>query len=113
MFVAELPDKTALAALVLATKYRPLPVFLGAALALAIQSAVAVGAGSLFALLPARPVHIGAGAVFLVSAWLMWKRRGEESEVPTAGEGQCSSRTRLWRPSDSVIAVVVLAEGGE
>src|SRR5260370_38157583 len=102
MFVAELPDKTALAALVLATKYRPIPVFLGAALALAIQSAVAVGAGSLFALLPARPVHIGAGAVFMVSAWLMWKRRGEECEGPTVGEGKSSSRTRFGQTLASV-----------
>ena len=29
IFVAELPDKTALAALVLATRHRPAPVFLG------------------------------------------------------------------------------------
>jgi putative Ca2+/H+ antiporter (TMEM165/GDT1 family) len=29
IFVAELPGKTALAALVLATRYEPLPVFLG------------------------------------------------------------------------------------
>ena len=48
IFVAELPDKTALAALVLATRHRPLPVWLGASLALTVQSAVAVGAGSLF-----------------------------------------------------------------
>jgi hypothetical protein len=53
IFVAELPDKTALAALVLATRYRPLPVFLGAALALTVQSVVAVAAGGLLSLLPA------------------------------------------------------------
>ena len=47
IFVAELPDKTALAALVLATRYRPLPVFLGTGLALTVQSAVAVAAGGL------------------------------------------------------------------
>ncbi len=46
IFLAELPDKTALAALVLATRYRPLPVFVGAALALTVQSAVAVAAGA-------------------------------------------------------------------
>jgi len=34
IFVAELPDKTALAALLLATRYKPMPVFIGAALAL-------------------------------------------------------------------------------
>ncbi len=45
IFVAELPDKTALAALVLATRHRPLPVLLGAATALTIQSLVAVQRG--------------------------------------------------------------------
>ena len=33
IFVAELPDKTALASLIPATRYRPLPVFVGAAAA--------------------------------------------------------------------------------
>ena len=113
IFVAELPDKTALSALVLATKYRAVPVFLGAALALAIQSMVAVGAGSLFALLPARPVHIGAGVVFLVSAWLMWKRRGDEGDPSTVGAEPSSSRTRFWRPLASVFGVVFLAEWGD
>ena len=42
IFLAELPDKTALAALVLATRHRPLPVFLGASLALTLQSIAAV-----------------------------------------------------------------------
>jgi putative Ca2+/H+ antiporter (TMEM165/GDT1 family) len=79
IFLAELPDKTALAALVLATKYRPLPVFLGAALALTVQSLVAVAAGGLLSLLPSHPVHIGAGILFLVFAVLMWRRHhGEE-----------------------------------
>jgi putative Ca2+/H+ antiporter (TMEM165/GDT1 family) len=112
IFVAELPDKTALAALVLATKYRPLPVFLGAAIALAIQSAVAVGAGSLVALLPARPVHIGAGVVFLVSALLMWKRRSDE-DLPSVASEQPLGATHFWKTLASVFGVVFLAEWGD
>ena len=54
VFVAELPDKTALAALVLATRHKPMPVFIGSALALAVQSLVAVAAGQLLTLLPPR-----------------------------------------------------------
>src|SRR5271155_5573746 len=74
IFLAELPDKTALAALVLATKYKPAPVFAGTALALTVQSAIAVLAGSLLSLLPSRAVHIGTGVVFLISALVMWIR---------------------------------------
>src|SRR6266581_121154 len=70
-FLLELPDKTALAALLLATRHRPLPVFLGAAAAFVIQSAVAVAAGSLLSLLPREPIRIGAGILFLRMAALL------------------------------------------
>jgi Ca2+/H+ antiporter, TMEM165/GDT1 family len=66
ILIAELPDKTALAALVLATRHRAAPVFLGAASALTVQSVVAVAAGSLLAELPHEYVRIGSGALFLV-----------------------------------------------
>src|SRR5215831_14839886 len=79
IFIAELPDKTALAALALATRHRALPVFLGAALALAAQSLIAVAAGSLLARLPVHYVRIGAGALFLVCALVMWLRKIEDS----------------------------------
>lgn len=55
VFLVELPDKTALTTVVLATRYRPLPVFAGVALAFVIQSVVVVFAGSLIAFLPGRP----------------------------------------------------------
>src|SRR5207237_3181618 len=71
IFLLDLPDKTALAALVLATRHRPLPIFLGAAAAFVIQSAVAVAAGSLLSLLPREPIRIGAGILFLVIATLL------------------------------------------
>jgi putative Ca2+/H+ antiporter (TMEM165/GDT1 family) len=85
IFLAELPDKTAVAALVLATRHRALPVFAGTALALVVQSVVAVAAGGLLSLLPARPVHIGAGILFLVSAVFMWRREDEEEAAPAEG----------------------------
>jgi putative Ca2+/H+ antiporter (TMEM165/GDT1 family) len=112
IFVAELPDKTALAALVLATRHRPLPVFLGAASALTIQSVVAVGAGHLVSLLPARPVHVLAGALFLASAVLMWRRR-EESEDPEKGEAERSAPPSFWRATWLVFGVVFIAEWGD
>jgi putative Ca2+/H+ antiporter (TMEM165/GDT1 family) len=109
IFVAELPDKTALTALVLATKYRPAPVFLGTALALAIQSAVAVVAGSLLSLLPPRPVHIGAGVVFLLSAAIMWMRK----EPAADGPASLGNRRSFWGTFAGVFGVVFLAEWGD
>jgi putative Ca2+/H+ antiporter (TMEM165/GDT1 family) len=73
IFVAELPDKTSLASLLLATRHKPLPVFLGASLALTVQSAVAVAFGHVLSLLPAKPVHIVAGLLFVGCAVAMWR----------------------------------------
>lgn len=108
VFVAELPDKTALAALVLATRHKPMPVFIGLALALAVQSLVAVAAGQLLTLLPPRPVHIVAGVVFLISAIVMWVRHEE------AGEKVDESKMNgFWSSTWASFTVVFIAEWGD
>jgi putative Ca2+/H+ antiporter (TMEM165/GDT1 family) len=109
VFVAELPDKTALASLVMATRHRPLPVFLGAALALAVQSLVAVLAGHLVSLLPARPVHVGAGLLFLVTAVLMWRRNDEDEGSVERDAPALTFRQTAWL----VFGVVFVAEWGD
>jgi putative Ca2+/H+ antiporter (TMEM165/GDT1 family) len=108
IFVAELPDKTALASLVLATRHRALPVLLGAAAALAIQSLVAVIAGSLLSLLPPRAVHIGSGVLFLVSAVLMWRKNDEEPEA-----GKDGGQLGFARAFTMSFMVVFVAEWGD
>jgi Ca2+/H+ antiporter, TMEM165/GDT1 family len=110
IFVAELPDKTALAALVLATKYRPLPVFFGTALALTVQSLIAVAAGGLISLLPPRPVHVGAGLLFLIFAVLMWRRKHDEEHELSGGP---ADRPTFWRAGAAVFGVVFVAEWGD
>lgn len=62
---AELPDKTFIATLVLATRFRHLWVWIGVAAAFAVQVAIAVLAGGLLALLPQRLV---LGVTFLLFA---------------------------------------------
>ncbi len=109
IFAAELPDKTALAALVLATRHRPLPVLLGAGAALTVQTLVAVLAGNLVALLPRGPVHIFAGGLFLVSAAAMWFRKEEEEEEETEARGPAG----FWRSAWLVFVVVFVAEWGD
>jgi putative Ca2+/H+ antiporter (TMEM165/GDT1 family) len=117
IFVAELPDKTALAALVLATRFKPFPVFLGASLALTVQSVVAVAAGSLVSFLPPRPVHVGAGIVFLLSSIFMWVRADPQpaqeparGDNPSPGAGGSSSG---FRAVATVFGVVFIAEWGD
>ena len=111
IFLLELPDKTALAALLLATRHRPLPVFLGAAAAFVIQSAVAVVAGSLLSLLPREPIRIGAGLLFLVLAALLVVRnlRNEKEDE----ERTIEQEERRHRPFVTAFVVVFAAEWGD
>lgn len=84
VFVAELPDKTALASLVLGTRYRPGYVFAGMAGAFALHVVLAVSAGSLLFLLPHRVMQAVVGALFLAGAAAMLRRR-EEGAAPDGG----------------------------
>ncbi len=112
IFLLELPDKTALAALLLATRHRPLPIFFGAAAAFVVQSAVAVLAGSLFSLLPREPIRIGAGLLFLVMAALLVRRnlRKVEADEERSVEHE---EARHRRPFVTAFTVVFIAEWGD
>ena len=108
IFLAELPDKTALATLVLATRHRAMPVFLGAAFALTVQSIIAVGAGSVLAQLPVAYVKIGSGLLFIVCAVLMWIRKDEDEEG-----AEERAKLGFWRTLWTVFAIVFVAEWGD
>lgn len=112
IFLAELPDKTALASLVLATRYKPLIVFAGAAAAFVIQSLVAILIGGLFTFLPEAIVHRAAGVLFLIFAFFMWRRsdEDEEKDVEKETEGKKPGfLAGVW----TTFIVVFLAEWGD
>jgi len=109
IFVAELPDKTAFAALLLAVRRRPLAVFVGAAGAFVVQSFVAVAFGGVLSLLPRRAVHVGAGLLFLGFAWSMWTRDAEE--LPDVAED--AVETGFWQDAAAAFAVIFIAEWGD
>ena len=83
VFPVELPDKTFIATLVLATRYRALPVWLGVAGAFLVQCAVAVTAGGLLGLLPEAVVSAAAALLFAVGAVVLWRGAGAESTAET------------------------------
>jgi Ca2+/H+ antiporter, TMEM165/GDT1 family len=93
--IAELPDKTMIATLVMGSRSRPLFVWLGASAAFAIHVTVAVAAGRLLELLPHRTLEIVvtilffAGAVYLlVVPEKSEEHRGElEAERDTGAAG--------------------------
>lgn len=111
IFLAELPDKTALAALVLATRYRARDVIAGAWLAFFVQTLVAVAAGSVLTLLPAQPVRIAAGVGFLIFAFFAFRRKEDEAEKKEEEAVENAPRARpVWLTS---FLILFAAEWGD
>ncbi len=74
VFVGELPDKTMFASLVMATRGRPLQVWLGAALAFVAHVAIAVTVGvAVFSLMSHRTVDAVTAAAFVAGGVYAWK----------------------------------------
>ncbi|MDR3650751.1 MAG: TMEM165/GDT1 family protein [Acidimicrobiales bacterium] len=111
IFVAELPDKTMIATIVLSSRYRPLPVWIGAALAMVVNSAVAVLAGRLLELLPHRWVEAVVAALFAGgSLYLLLVREEVETRV---GEKEAEKARAGHRIALGAFVVIVLAELGD
>jgi putative Ca2+/H+ antiporter (TMEM165/GDT1 family) len=112
IFLAELPDKTALASLVLGTRYRPLFVWTGAAAAFLVHVSLAVALGSLLTLLPHRILQAVVGALFLLGAVLLLRgRHGEEEDENLAiAEGK---RPTFFRVASTSFLVILVAEFGD
>lgn len=118
VFVAELPDKTMLATVVLSARFRrPFPVWIGAGAALGVQMVIASAAGRLLGLLPDRVVGVAVAVLFGAGAVLLWRSAGPEPEGPDAPNGTAVAGTGpagpWWRVSATVFGVVFLAEWGD
>jgi putative Ca2+/H+ antiporter (TMEM165/GDT1 family) len=114
----ELPDKTFVATLVLSTRYRPGPVWIGVTLAFGIQCLVAVAAGRLVSLLPQRPVQLVAAALFAVGAVLLVRSAGRAAVEELKREREYE--TKVSRAPRSALgtavasfAVLFVAEWGD
>jgi Ca2+/H+ antiporter, TMEM165/GDT1 family len=111
IFTAELPDKTALASLILGSRFRPTWVFVGVAAAFAVHVGLAIAAGSLLALLPHRPLEIIVAALFAAGAVLLLRGRhdnGEEDEMEVRGQAP-----GFWRVAGTSFMVILVAEFGD
>lgn len=123
IFPAELPDKTFIATLVLATRFRHLWVWLGVICAFAVQVLIAVTAGGLLALAPQRLVLAVTLVLFAIGAAVMLRGglasraaeqqsgETEEAEISErAGLAQAQTPARIFALS---FAVLFLAEWGD
>ncbi len=117
IFPVELPDKTFVATLVLATRYRPALVWLGVSLAFGVQCAVAVAAGGLLSLLPSAVVAAVAAVLFLVGAVVLWRGAARADREEAAAEQEIGERVGPEAHGVRVVAtsfaVLFLAEWGD
>ncbi|WP_448317455.1 TMEM165/GDT1 family protein [Streptomyces sp. CO7] len=108
VFLAELPDKTALAGLVLGTRYRASYVFAGVAAAFLVHVVLAVAAGSVLTLLPQQIVHAITGVLFLGGAAVLLFKKGEDEEEVRKPENQS-----FWKVSGAGFMLILVAEFGD
>jgi putative Ca2+/H+ antiporter (TMEM165/GDT1 family) len=110
VFLAELPDKTMVASLVLTTKFRrPLAVWVGVSGAFVLHVMLAVTVGSLLRKLPEMPVKLAVAALFLTGGVLLLRGDGVDEEDASAAPTDVSFR-RVALTSASVVG---LAEFGD
>ena len=126
IFPAELPDKTFIATLVLATRFPRRAVWIGVAAAFAVQTAIAVLAGGLLSLAPERLVLgitfvlFAAGAVIMARGGLASRakereaERAETEEVEGSGRiAEIPARPRFWLVVTTSFGVLFAAEWGD
>ena len=117
IFPVELPDKTFVASLVLATRYRPALVWVGVSLAFLVQCAVAVTAGGLISLLPSTVVSAAAGLLFLTGAVVLWRGAAQADAEEAEAEEEFAARTTRDVHGLKVVAtsfaVLFLSEWGD
>ncbi len=110
VFLAELPDKTALAGLVLGTRYRASYVFAGVAAAFTVHVALAIAAGSVLTLLPHRLVDAFVGVLFLAGAAFLVLRKDDEEDEEQA---KTPADQTFWKVAGSGFSLILVAEFGD
>jgi Ca2+/H+ antiporter, TMEM165/GDT1 family len=109
VFLGELPDKTMFASLVLASRGRPFPVWLGAAAAFVVHVVIAVSIGeAIFALLPHSAVEAFVAVIFAAGAVYSWISRNAKDE-----EADLSTFPSAWRMALAACGVIFVAEWGD
>jgi putative Ca2+/H+ antiporter (TMEM165/GDT1 family) len=114
-FLAELPDKSLFASLVLSTRYRRLPVWAGATLGFTVHVAIAVTAGQMLTLLP-HPILdwlvaslFLAGSAYLLISSLRPEGHADDADAARQGGGQLS----FARVALTSFGIIFLAEWGD
>jgi putative Ca2+/H+ antiporter (TMEM165/GDT1 family) len=111
IFVAELPDKTMIATLIMGSRFRPVLVWLGATLAFGVHAALAVAVGQLLQLLPHR--WIEAVTALLFAAGAAYLLLVPEKEAEERGEQEADAAPRGLRTVTLAFVVIFVGEFGD
>ena len=117
IFLVELPDKTFIATLVLSTRYRPLAVWIGVGLAVAVQTLLAVLAGTVATLLPELLIQSVAIAIFLLGAVILFRTApnadAEEKEQEEEYAAKATEPRTFFKALLASFVVLFTAEWGD
>jgi putative Ca2+/H+ antiporter (TMEM165/GDT1 family) len=114
IFLGELPDKTMVASLVLATKGKPAGVWVGASVAFAIHMVFAVTVGTVaVVLLPRRTLEAVVAALFLAGALLSVRELLQARRARDKDEVEAAPATGFARAALTSFGVVFVAEWGD
>lgn len=109
VLLAELPDKTMFATLVLTTRTRrPLAVWVGVVGAFTMHVILAVAVGSVLRRLPTTPVQLAVGTLFVIGGIILLRSDSDDDETADGLEPASFQRVALTAAS-----VVGLAEFGD
>lgn len=111
IFVAELPDKTMIATLIMGSRYRPVLVWLGATLAFGVHAALAVAVGRLLQLLPHRWVEAVTAVLFAAGA--LYLLLVPEGEVEEEGEEEADAARKGLKTAALAFVVIFVGEFGD
>jgi len=111
IFLAELPDKTMIATLLLSTHFHSrLPVWAGVTLGYATHVLLAVIFGTALSQLPKTPIHVLVGLLFLTGGVMTWRSGSSADHDETAKWSASMSNARVvW----TAASVILVAEFGD
>ena len=111
IFVAELPDKSMIATLIMGSRYRPTLVWMGATTAFGIHAALAVAVGQLLQLLPHRWIEAVTALLFAAgAAYLLFVPEAKEEEE---GEEEADSARKGLKSVGAAFVVIFVGEFGD
>ncbi|MGH9078547.1 MAG: TMEM165/GDT1 family protein [Acidimicrobiales bacterium] len=113
IFVAELPDKTMIATLIMGSRYRPFLVWLGATVAFGLHAALAVAVGQIIRLLPHRWIEAVTALLFAGGAAYLLLVPERTAEDEGAAEAQAETAGMGLKTISTAFAVILVGEFGD